>query len=546
METHPYTEDYYRGHCSKNNIPYDRFQAEFIEFFKNIAVNVKSTLFPKTVFEFGCAKGFLVEAFRDLGIEAEGIDISEHAIHEVREDIKPFCWAGSILEPLPQKKHYDVVVCIEVLEHLTEAEGKKAIENICKYSDMVLFSSTPDDFDEPTHINVQPKEYWIELFRQNNFNLDELYNASYICEHAMLFKKLDKRDRSTQTPNVLCIIEHFMASTHIRLLSPLALLDKENRLKFRFIKTGQKNQQKYYKKYIDWSDIIVFQRTKDKRFLKLLYDAKKSNKICIYEIDDNLLELPPEHTQYERKIIKRMKHKMRHIRYIKHADAVTVATKTLAEYCMRYNKNVHVLPNYLYADFFTNKTGADQPVENTITIGYLGTSTHRPDFETVVPALINILKEFHDRARLVFIGYVPDELQKHPSVSFIASRGDNVEGVKIMASTHMDFALAPLNNNFFNRCKSNIKFLEYSLCGIPGIYSDVTPYSESVKHHETGILIRSQMPDEWYHAMKTLIEDEELRRKIRRNAFMEIRRKYMLRDHYSEWHDLYMKLLHKT
>ena len=40
----------------------------------------------------------------------------------------------------------------------------------------------------------------------------------------------------------------------------------------------------------------------------------------------------------------------------------------------------------------------------------------------------------------------------------------------------------------FTRCKSDLKVLDYSALGIPGIYSRVTPYAATVNHGETGWL----------------------------------------------------------
>lgn len=73
METKElYDKHYYETHYDKSGVPYDRSQKQWRDFFKNIARRTKETLSPETVFEFGCAKGFLVEAFRDIGIKAYG------------------------------------------------------------------------------------------------------------------------------------------------------------------------------------------------------------------------------------------------------------------------------------------------------------------------------------------------------------------------------------------------------------------------------------------------------------------------------------------
>jgi GT2 family glycosyltransferase/predicted nucleic acid-binding Zn-ribbon protein len=138
------------------------------------------------VLDVGCAKGFLVEALRDRGVEAFGIDISEYAIGEVRPDLEPHCRVASAVEPFDE--HYDLITCIEVLEHLGEEDGRTAIANICRSADDVLLSSTPDDVTEPTHVNVRPCSWWIERFAEHGFRLDTDFDAGFIAAHAMRFR----------------------------------------------------------------------------------------------------------------------------------------------------------------------------------------------------------------------------------------------------------------------------------------------------------------------------------------------------------------------
>ena len=81
----------------------------------------------------GCAMGTLVAALRDRGVNAYGIDISEYAISQVPEDIRPYCRAQSALENLPADfpTHYDMVSCIEMIEHLEEPDGLALIKKMC-------------------------------------------------------------------------------------------------------------------------------------------------------------------------------------------------------------------------------------------------------------------------------------------------------------------------------------------------------------------------------------------------------------------------------
>lgn len=183
-----YNQEYYHTDCGP--IPYEEPEQWEI-FFGAIADRIVQDLRPRTVLDAGCAMGYLVAALRERGVEAYGIDISDYAICCVREDIRPYCAVGSLLDPLPEglPEQYDVVVTIEVLEHLYADTGKKAIQNLCSLADTVIFSSSPDDFTEKTHLNVQQREYWARLFAENGFYDDLNYRPTYITYHAACYRK---------------------------------------------------------------------------------------------------------------------------------------------------------------------------------------------------------------------------------------------------------------------------------------------------------------------------------------------------------------------
>lgn len=185
---HVYNAEYYHNGCGP--IPYEEPEY-WNQFFGRIADKIIATLHPKTVLDAGCAMGYLVTALRDRGVEAYGVDISEYAISMVRDDIKPYCYVGSLTENLPEglPQTFDLVITIEVLEHLTEENGKIAISKLCQYSDTIIFTSTPNDFTEPTHINVQQREYWARLFAEQGFYNDLDIKPDYITYYAVCFRK---------------------------------------------------------------------------------------------------------------------------------------------------------------------------------------------------------------------------------------------------------------------------------------------------------------------------------------------------------------------
>lgn len=235
MPVHPYDKNYYDTyHTDAGPVPYVRERGPWLPLFRAMAEYIDTTIKPKKVLDAGCAKGFLVEALRDRGIEAFGVDISEYAISEVRPDVRAYCRVGSLVMPLSE--HYDLITCIEVLEHMTEEEAKHAIANICKNTNDVLFSSSPDDFDEPTHVTVRPRSFWVERFADAGFSLDADCDARVIAPHAMRFRRvtpqvyavdelLDLRDRLKKDMAVLSLTAKSAADHAASLQSRLEFME---------------------------------------------------------------------------------------------------------------------------------------------------------------------------------------------------------------------------------------------------------------------------------------------------------------------------------
>lgn len=191
-----YGEAYYR--CGCGPIPYEHSE-HWIRFFSGIAEQIISSLKPQRVLDAGCAMGFLVEAFWDRGIGAQGIDISPYAISRVRRDIMPYCRVASLTEPIEER--FDLITCIEVLEHMPAEAGRAAIRSLCQATDTILFSSSPRDVTEPTHFNVCPPITWLKLFADSGFWPDLQYDAGFLTPQAMLLR----RDAQGYPPEVLTL-----------------------------------------------------------------------------------------------------------------------------------------------------------------------------------------------------------------------------------------------------------------------------------------------------------------------------------------------------
>ncbi|MFH1093829.1 MAG: glycosyltransferase [Candidatus Omnitrophota bacterium] len=184
MEEKKFDRNYFENYA--NNGPYEH--KHFLEFNQSVAKVIKTRLNPGKLLDVGCARGFLVSALRGQKISAFGIDISEYAIDNALEDIRAYCRKLSVTDPLEDE--YDLITCIEVMEHLPDGEAKCAIANICGHTDTVLFSSS-SNFMHPdvTHINQHLPEYWVDLFARFGFELDKNFDAGFISKDAMKFSR---------------------------------------------------------------------------------------------------------------------------------------------------------------------------------------------------------------------------------------------------------------------------------------------------------------------------------------------------------------------
>jgi 2-polyprenyl-3-methyl-5-hydroxy-6-metoxy-1,4-benzoquinol methylase len=183
-----YGPSYYRNYWGGGG-PYERNE-RWLKFFDAVAEGIVRDLHPTSVLDAGCAMGFLVEALRRRGVEAWGIDISEYAITEVDESVREHCSVASLTDPLPRR--YDLITCVEVIEHIPPAEAGKAIANLCAATDRILLSTTPQDYGEPTHLNVQPPEAWSALLAEEGFVRDVERDASYLSPWAAVYIRVEE------------------------------------------------------------------------------------------------------------------------------------------------------------------------------------------------------------------------------------------------------------------------------------------------------------------------------------------------------------------
>jgi len=160
-----YNKEYYDqyGH---NVVPYESNLAVRMTL-RAVADSVVRTFRPKTHLDVGCAMGFLVAEMRIRGVESYGIEPSTYAVSKLDHIARPFVRNIGIFD-IPKDERYDMISCIEVIEHLQPEECDAAIAKLCSLSDVIIFSSQ-DNKDDPTHFNAQPVHFWIERFESNGY-----------------------------------------------------------------------------------------------------------------------------------------------------------------------------------------------------------------------------------------------------------------------------------------------------------------------------------------------------------------------------------------
>jgi glycosyltransferase involved in cell wall biosynthesis len=307
-------------------------------------------------------------------------------------------------------------------------------------------------------------------------------------------------------------------------------------------------------------DLTIHQRQYGDSQLQYFRMLQNQLKVpCVYEIDDYLHGISPLSPAYH---IYHHPHKKKNLftnlnAYLQEATALTVSTDYLKKLYTKFNRNIYVLPNCIDYAIFTVDNTQKITHGDEIWIGWAGSYTHVPDIQIIVEPIRKILRDF-PQTKLVIGGWngrytTPSGRQFYLWEAIPANRlitlpwtNNKYEYPKMLAQ--FDIGLAPLADIPFNRCKSNIKYLEYVTCGVPVIASDVEPYTKTIKDGQTGILVttdKQKVAKSWYEAIKTLILDESLRRTLADNGKNFARQNFDIAVRIYEWKEVYQEIIER-
>lgn len=264
---------------------------------------------------------------------------------------------------------------------------------------------------------------------------------------------------------------------HIRVIYPSLLLNTyynpKERLMFESFYSTKYNTDPAY--YNDVS-FTIFQRSVTKNQLNVIKHFKKYNKHkpIIYEIDDNLFNIPEwNHASAYYSDLKPYAEEI-----ISLCDGVVTSTQTLRKSLLKYNNNIKVIPNhlpkFLWGDSSFKKQNSDK-----IRVCYPGSFNHfdkNTDKGDFSKELIDFISDTLDEFQWVFVGGMPQSLKDNPKIEQYGWQSV-LEYPYFLKNLNIDVMLAPLDNIFFNECKSNIKALDATAIGVPLICSNIEPYN---------------------------------------------------------------------
>ncbi|MDR3063776.1 MAG: class I SAM-dependent methyltransferase [Methanobrevibacter sp.] len=148
---------------------YESQSIESVKNAENILPLVIDIINPKSVLDVGCGVGAWLSVFKKLGIEnIKGID-GEWVLEDQLLIHKDEFIRDNLENPSEIKKEYDLVVSLEVAEHLSQEHGQNFIKFLTSCSKVVLFSAAIPNQGGTNHINENWPSYWINIFKKCDF-----------------------------------------------------------------------------------------------------------------------------------------------------------------------------------------------------------------------------------------------------------------------------------------------------------------------------------------------------------------------------------------
>lgn len=280
--------------------------------------------------------------------------------------------------------------------------------------------------------------------------------------------------------------------------------------------------------WLDGSTALVLMRLEYSQAVGRLIDEAHAKHIpVVFEIDDYIFDpsavdavdairdWPPDaRRNYQLSVV-------RYRQTLEACDFAICSTESLSQAVKRIGKPAYVVPNGLSGRHLAlAKAARDarglRPTDG-ITLGYFsGTNTHNADLRVAAPAIAHILSE-SPQCSLLIAGPVdvPSELA---SFGRRVTRRPLVRWDELPAIiAQVDINIAPLElGNPFCEAKSELKYLDAAVLGIPTVASATSSYQRAIKQGYNGFTC--ERPEDWYQALHELVASDQLRHEVGQRA----------------------------
>lgn len=267
--------------------------------------------------------------------------------------------------------------------------------------------------------------------------------------------------------------------------------------------------------------LYVFRMEASEALMALLKRARADEVSIVYDIDDLIFDpdyMSPEYFRFletaSEDVRKLWQVKSANYRAaLEGADLAIVPTQSLAAHAGKYVSQVEIVPNGLsHARLRTAAKLVPKAEEERIYIGYAsGTATHDRDFEVVSRSLAKVLRA-HPNVTLVLQGPVSG-----PGMTALIGLEDQIERRSLVpfhrlpqALQAYDINIAPLEiGNPFCESKSQLKYFEAALVGVPTVASGTQCFKASIQDSVTGLIAEDDLS--WCNSLDHLLRDQEIR-----------------------------------
>jgi glycosyltransferase involved in cell wall biosynthesis len=313
-------------------------------------------------------------------------------------------------------------------------------------------------------------------------------------------------------PVVTALLPSVIPSAQINLTMPLHYLHQQGLIIYRELMESEAPPRAVLE-----SDVIIACRNLEPHYQPLFELALRFGIPLIYDIDDNLLDVP-------RELVTEAAYKYYHaperqifLRWLlQHARLLRTYSPLLAEILRAYN--VNIVRAYSPFDWTLPPAWIPPLTLKPVRIVY---ATSRIDYDPLLDLIeddvIAALVELGERAELHLYGYHPDRLNALPNVISHGYEQDYEDFMRRFTRAGYALGLAPIADHPFYNCKTNTKVRDYAAAGAAGLFSDTPLYREYVRPDVTGILVPNE-PGAWKRMIVELAADPARIERIRQAA----------------------------